>query len=54
MVDTGATITWEAWDQKYKPNQDWNHAWGTRSGESSPTVCVRRTTADARLGYGVD
>jgi alpha-L-rhamnosidase len=22
------TITWEAWDQKYKPNQDWNHAWG--------------------------
>jgi hypothetical protein len=28
MVDSGATITWEAWDQKYKPNQDWNHAWG--------------------------
>jgi hypothetical protein len=28
MVESGATITWEAWDMKYKPNQDWNHAWG--------------------------
>ena len=28
MLDSGTTITWEAWDQKYKPNQDWNHAWG--------------------------
>lgn len=28
MVNSGTTISWEAWDQKYKPNQDWNHAWG--------------------------
>jgi alpha-L-rhamnosidase len=28
MVESGTTITWEAWDQHYKPNQDWNHAWG--------------------------
>jgi alpha-L-rhamnosidase len=28
MLESGATITWEAWDQHYKPNQDWNHAWG--------------------------
>jgi hypothetical protein len=28
MVESGATITWEAWDQRYKPNQDWTHAWG--------------------------
>jgi hypothetical protein len=28
MVESGTTISWEAWDQKYKPNQDWNHAWG--------------------------
>jgi hypothetical protein len=28
MVESGATITWEAWDMKYKPNQDWSHAWG--------------------------
>lgn len=28
MIDSGTTITWEAWDQRFKPNQDWNHAWG--------------------------
>lgn len=28
MVRAGSTITMEAWDNKYKPNQDWNHAWG--------------------------
>ena len=24
----GSTITFEAWADKFKPNQDWNHAWG--------------------------
>ncbi|MFN8239369.1 MAG: family 78 glycoside hydrolase catalytic domain [Bacteroidales bacterium] len=28
MIRTGSTITMEAWDMKYKPNSDWNHAWG--------------------------
>jgi hypothetical protein len=28
MLDRGATITMEAWDDSLKPNQDWNHAWG--------------------------
>ncbi len=28
MIKTGSTITLEAWDMKYKPNSDWNHAWG--------------------------
>ena len=28
MIKTGSTITMEAWDMKYKPNSDWNHAWG--------------------------
>src|SRR5207253_8512957 len=28
VEDVGTTMTLEAWDQKYKPNQDWNHAWG--------------------------
>ncbi|GAB3731722.1 alpha-L-rhamnosidase-related protein [Spirosoma lituiforme] len=28
MIQTGSTITTEAWDTRYKPNQDWNHAWG--------------------------
>ncbi|WP_143519949.1 alpha-L-rhamnosidase C-terminal domain-containing protein [Reichenbachiella sp. 5M10] len=29
MIQLGATMTLEAWDMKYKPNLDWNHAWGT-------------------------
>ncbi len=28
MIRAGSTITMEAWDNKYKPNQDWSHAWG--------------------------
>lgn len=29
MLAQGSTITMEAWSLKAKPNQDWNHAWGT-------------------------
>ncbi|MBK1816479.1 family 78 glycoside hydrolase catalytic domain [Luteolibacter yonseiensis] len=36
MLDSGTTITWEAWDQKYKPNQDWNHAWGAAPANLFP------------------
>ncbi len=36
MVDQGTTLTYEAWDQKYKPNQDWNHAWGTAPANLIP------------------
>lgn len=36
MVASGTTITWEAWDQKYKPNQDWNHAWGAAPANLFP------------------
>jgi len=32
MLDCGATITMEAWDDRFKPNQDWNHAWGAAPG----------------------
>ena len=28
MMREGSTISLEAWGQKYKPNLDWNHAWG--------------------------
>lgn len=28
MIRVGSTITLEAWDKVYKPNLDWNHAWG--------------------------
>jgi hypothetical protein len=36
MVESGTTITWEAWDQTYKPNQDWNHAWGAAPANLLP------------------
>jgi len=36
MIESGATITWEAWDLKYKPNQDWNHAWGAAPANLFP------------------
>ncbi len=29
MMHVGSTMTMEAWDMKYKPNLDWNHAWGS-------------------------
>jgi len=32
----GSTITFEAWDDKYKPNQDWNHAWGAAPADVIP------------------
>lgn len=36
MVESGATLTWEAWDLRYKPNQDWNHAWGAAPANLLP------------------
>lgn len=36
MVESGTTLTWEAWDQRYKPNQDWNHAWGAAPANLLP------------------
>ncbi|QFU74426.1 alpha-L-rhamnosidase [Halioglobus maricola] len=36
MVESGTTITWEAWDVKYKPNLDWNHAWGAAPANLLP------------------
>lgn len=32
MIAIGSTVTLEAWDMKYKPNADWNHAWGAVPG----------------------
>ena len=28
MIELGSTLTLEAWDPEFKPNLDWNHAWG--------------------------
>lgn len=38
MLRMGSTITTEAWDNVYKPNLDWNHAWGAAAGN----IIVRR------------
>lgn len=32
----GSTMTFEAWDDKYKNNQDWNHAWGAAPADILP------------------
>lgn len=36
MIASGSTITMEAWDMKYKPNSDWNHAWGAAPANIIP------------------
>ena len=36
MIRAGSTITMEAWDNKFKPNQDWNHAWGAVPANAIP------------------
>lgn len=36
MIMKGATMTMEAWDDTFKPNQDWNHAWGAAPGNIIP------------------
>jgi hypothetical protein len=40
MLRVGATMTTEAWDELYKPNLTWNHAWG-----SAPANIVARKVA---------
>ncbi len=40
MVNSGTTISWEAWDLKYKPNQDWNHAWGAAPANLLPRLVL--------------
>ena len=36
MIRAGSTVSLEAWDNKYKPNQDWNHAWGAVPANAIP------------------
>jgi alpha-L-rhamnosidase len=36
MIRSGSTISMEAWDMKYKPNSDWNHAWGAAPANIIP------------------
>lgn len=36
MIKSGSSITMEAWDIRYKPNSDWNHAWGAAPANIIP------------------
>ena len=36
MIQSGSTVTLEAWDLKYKNNLDWNHAWGAAPANIIP------------------
>ena len=40
MLRLGSTISLEAWDDIYKPNQDWNHAWGAAPANIIPRHLV--------------
>jgi len=40
IYDVGTTITLEAWDKKYKPNLDWNHAWGAAPANVIPRLLM--------------
>jgi len=40
MLAKGSTITMEAWDQTFKTNQDWNHAWGAAPAAVIPKRLV--------------
>lgn len=36
MLNVGSTMTTEAWDEFYKPNLTWNHAWGSAPANIVP------------------
>ncbi len=36
MLNAGSTMTTEAWDEYYKPNLTWNHAWGAAPANIIP------------------
>ncbi len=47
MLKVGSTISLEAWDNKYKRNQDWNHAWGAAPANVIPRRLVGVTATSA-------
>ena len=48
MIKYGSTITMEAWDKRYKPNLDLNHAWGG----APANIIVRKMMGVAPLTPG--
>jgi hypothetical protein len=50
IYEMRSTMTTEAWDNKYKPNQDWNHAWATAPANIIP--CWLMGIQPVEAGYG--
>lgn len=50
MIRAGSTMTMEAWDDKYKGNQDWNHPWGAVPANVIP----RKLMGIEPLGMGFE
>lgn len=50
MIRVGSTITLEAWDKKFKPNLDWNHAWGAAPANAIPRGLMGVTPLEAGWG----
>ena len=48
MIDCGATIAMEAWDESFKPNLDWSHPWGAAPGN----IIIRRIAGIRPLEAG--
>jgi hypothetical protein len=50
MMNAGSTVTLEAWDIKYKPNLDWNHAWGAAPANILPRYVMGVRPLEAGFG----
>ncbi|MDD4101325.1 MAG: family 78 glycoside hydrolase catalytic domain [Kiritimatiellae bacterium] len=50
MMRSGSTITLEAWDIKFKPNLDWNHAWGAVPANILPRYVMGVRPLEAGFG----
>ncbi|MCQ2184762.1 MAG: family 78 glycoside hydrolase catalytic domain [Bacteroidales bacterium] len=46
MIRRGSTITLEAWDDVFKPNLDWNHAWGAAPANIIPMYLMGITPVE--------
>lgn len=51
LYDLGSTITLEAWDRKFKPNLDWNHAWGAAPANIIPRRLMGITPEGPSPGF---
>ncbi len=50
MMKSGSTIALEAWDILYKPNLDWNHAWGAVPANILPRYVMGVRPLEAGFG----